>query len=195
MQVSDKTTGELLTLDTLTWESALSLGTSAREAGDRAKWDLGDLGAIVAAKWQRHSVKAFASEIGMENSKRLYEYISVAEFWSKDARAEFTKLSWSHFREASRHDLDIDAATLWLTEASDKNWPVGALREAITGDPREPITRRALYGCRLVQADGTRVLLEMPISDVARLKDTLKLPGSELEMRISWQEKREAVTA
>lgn len=181
---------EAPTLEAVTWGEMLALGVEARKAGDQSRWDLGDLGQIVARKWQQNSIKKFAKEIGMDNHKRMYEYVAVSSFWPKSSRADFPALSWSHYRETSRHGLPIEAARAWLEQANDKNWPVDALREAITGDPNEPITRRKSFDCTLRQADGQRVLLEMIQSDVMDLKDSLKSPEAELELRITWKEPR-----
>lgn len=181
-----------IALAELTWEGAIELGAIARQAGDQARWDLGDIGAIVAHKWQRDSVKKFAGQIGLDNHKRLYEYMSVSEFIPKSARGGFPTLSWSHWREVSRHSLTLEQALSYMAEASDKNWPVAALREAITGNPDEPITRRKSFECDVADYDvaGKSVQVKLNYLDITDFADMMDRDSVTIELRVSWQEAR-----
>lgn len=184
--------GGALALETLTWDEALTQGVDLREQGDTVRWELGDLGNVVAAKWQRNSLKKFASEIGLENHKRLYEYVQVSTYWKSQHRADFPTLSWSHFREAARHSLPLEKALEWMTQASDKNWPVAALREAITGNPNEPITRRKSFEGKITDYYAQKAQVRFDLRTYLEFSDLCELinAGAEVELRVSWQEQR-----
>lgn len=141
------------TVDTLTWEEAVTFGSQAWESAEQSKWDLGDIGAIVAHKWQQDSVKKFANSIGMhDNPRRLYEYVSVAQFWTKDARAQFTGCSWSAFRETSRHGLSLERAIDAMKDYGEL--PVAVIRAAITGKPPRPAVTRVEFEAGWFGDDG-----------------------------------------
>lgn len=129
------------TVDALTWDEAITLGSQAWESAEQSKWDLGDIGAVVAHKWQQDSIKKFANDIGMhDNPRRLYEYVEVAQHYPKSARALFPTATWSSWRECSRHGLTPAASLEMMRMHSDK--PVAAIRRAIIGKPSpRPVTR------------------------------------------------------
>lgn len=134
------------TVDTLTWEEAVTLGSQAWESAEQSKWDLGDVGAIVAHKWHDDSIKKFANSIGMhDNPRRLYEYVQVAQHYPKSARALFPNTTWSAYRECSRHGLTLEQSLDALAKHGDK--PVAAIREAIGGQPPAPRLVRREFEC------------------------------------------------
>lgn len=171
------------TLDTLSWEEAITLGAHAWESSEQSKWDLGDIGAIVADKWHDNNLKAFANDIGMfDKPKRLYEYVSVAQFWSKDARAQFPKTSWSAFRELSRHKLTPDRALELLTEHHDK--PVAEIRRIILG---KPSPRPVSVSFPATVTDG----MIWP-KDALGFLNAIGLPGATITVTVSYTEEATA---
>lgn len=140
------------TVDTLTWEEAIAFGSQAWESAEQSKWDLGDIGAIVAHKWQDDSVKKFAESIGMhDNPRRLYEYVQVATHYPKSARALFPKATWSAWRECSRHGLTPAQSMEMMEQHSEK--AVAAIRRAITGNPPRPNVTRVEFEATLDEVD------------------------------------------
>jgi len=151
------------TVDTLTWEEAITIGAAAWESAEESKWSLGDIGAIVAHKWQHDSVKKFANSIGMhDNPRRLYEYVQVAQHYPKSARARFPNTTWSAWRECSRHGLTLEQSLDALAQHGDK--PVAAIREAILGkSPRPPKPTSVTF--EAVVSDGLGTIVRLHVSD------------------------------
>lgn len=150
------------------YQLAVGMGQQAAENMDAGRWTIGDVAATVNKNYGTDMIGSFAKDIGVPVD-RVREYRTVAGFWKKSARAEFSDLplTYSHFRAAMGMG-DIDDAKAMLHAAADGAWSVEKLRLAVrkAAGSDETVWQRVLdadaqitkvYG----QEDGTYVVFRL----------------------------------
>jgi hypothetical protein len=142
------------------WETLVAQGLDAVQVKDGRSWELGDLAGRVAKRYGEDSLGQYATDIRY-NTSTLRDFRRVSAFYPKDVRALFPLLRWSHYRVAMRVK-ELEAALDWLERAANDDWPVDALRDAISavlGEPLKPLKVEGLG--RVVSVQGRRLVLEV----------------------------------
>jgi len=173
------------TIDTLTWDDACTIGERAWEDAEQSKWILGDIGAIVAHKWQgKDTIKNFANSIGMhDNAKRLYDYVGVATHYPREVRERFPNTTWSAFRECSRHGLTLEQSIDALAKHGDK--PVAAIRRAIIGTVRPAARAQRVEFEVTYYASLNQIKVNLHDEFMRTLHDH---PSAKLVLDVTWTE-------
>jgi len=96
------------------------MGMEAREKKDNAQWELGDLACKVKKDYGKDAIGKYAIDIGIVKTT-LQEYKTISSFYEKSARADFLRLSFSHFRLAEKNNTK-EQAIGWLQKADDNDW-------------------------------------------------------------------------
>ena len=120
------------------WESLADAGRAVMTEMDTGRWLAGDLALRVEKCYGTDALGQYAADIGIASKSTLKDYRAVAARYTKDARAAFPALSWSHYRTALRAK---DDAELYLVQAQDNGWPVAELNRQIAaaiGKPAPP---------------------------------------------------------
>ena len=131
------------------WETVVSAGIALAQDMDSRRFEMGDLGALVSARYGENNLGKFAAEIGMARVHTLREYVRVARGWERVTRATYLEagLNWSHFREALRAG---DLAEHWLAQAADNGWPVAEMARQISAALGQPVPPRKLFDAEAV---------------------------------------------
>jgi len=110
------------------WESLVLDGIDARQRGDAAAWELGDLACQVQTAYGKRTLENYAGAVGV-NFSALQWYSRVAARFEKLTRVSFSSLTWSHFRlVAPKRVLDPES---WLEKAQRYGWSVAQLEAAL----------------------------------------------------------------
>lgn len=161
------------------WSALVSAGIAITDAHDRNRWTLGDLGIKVERRYKSDSLGKFASEIKVQPAT-MYDYVACSVFYDEERREAFPSLSWSHYRAAMKAG-DPESAVGWLVRASDENWAVGVLSEAIrlaSGEGKKPVKLVEFAGQLAVihpcySAFGELVGYELTFTASAELRETI----------------------
>lgn len=121
--------GITVPLETMDFESLLSLAMQARELYDEARWILGDIARVVVQKFGFKELDEFATKVGVAKDS-LLRYREVAERVHSPLREKYKLLSWSHFRTA----VAQPEPEKWLEKAADGEWGVERLQVEIKKD-------------------------------------------------------------
>jgi hypothetical protein len=109
--------GTNINLYQLDYEALLSLGMTAREAYDEARWIIGDIAAVIHQKFGYPGLEDFATKVGIPKSS-IDRYREVARKIPVEMREEYKKLSWTHFRAVAAQPN----AKEWLEKADQNDW-------------------------------------------------------------------------
>lgn len=121
---------------------------------DAGKWRLGDLACQVKddARYGDKAMADFASDIRRPGrTVRLYQEMSA--FWPSGTRCQFPMFSRQHYREAMRVD-DLELAIELLEVATDENWQIQTLTDAVHDILGKPPVKRALLEVEIVGDAG-----------------------------------------
>lgn len=127
------------------WEALADAGRAVMTEMDTGRWLAGDLALRVEKCYGTDALGQYAADIGIASKSTLKDYRAVAARYTKDARAAFPALSWSHYRTALRAK---DDAELFLVQAQDNGWPVAELNRQIAAAIGKPVPPRLLYSGR-----------------------------------------------
>jgi hypothetical protein len=142
------------------WETLVAAGLDAVQVKDGRSWELGDLAGRVAKRYGEDSLGQYATDIRY-NTSTLRDFRRVAAFYPPDTRTMFPLLRWSHYRVAMRVQ-DLESALDWLEQAADHDWPVDALRDALSAAVGEPLKPLKVEGQgRVVRIEGRTLVLEV----------------------------------
>jgi hypothetical protein len=136
------------------WETCVSTGIVLAQNLDAGRFQMGDLGAVVATRYGDQSLAKFSAEIGLPRVNTLRQYVRVARAYEPGIRIQYLDagLNWSHFRIAL---ADPDRAEYWLAKAADDSLPVAALARAIKEATGKPVPPKLLYSGRGMIEDPT----------------------------------------
>ena len=123
------------------WESLADAGRAVMTEMDTGRWLAGDLALRVEKCYGTDALGQYAADIGIASKSTLKDYRAVAARYTKDARAAFPALSWSHYRTALRAK---DDAELYLVQAQDNGWPVAVMAREIAAAIGKPVPPRKL---------------------------------------------------
>lgn len=124
------------------WESLADAGRAVMTEMDTGRWLAGDLALRVEKCYGTDALGQYAADIGIASKSTLKDYRAVAARYTKDARAAFPALSWSHYRTALRAK---DDAELYLVQAQDNGWPVAELNRQIAAAIGKPAPPKLLW--------------------------------------------------
>lgn len=107
---------------------------NARKAMDIGRWLLGDyVRRLITdfSKYRECTIEKFADAVTID-AKRLYEYASMASFYSLEKREELAELhlSYTHYREARRLRT-IEKAVEFLKAIALNRWTIQQTRDAL----------------------------------------------------------------
>lgn len=94
------------------WESICELGAAAEAEMDERRWIQGDLSELIGMSYSDDLIGEFAKRCKVAK-KTMYERRQVSAFYTKSARADFSSLGYSIFRQGLKLKT-LTRALRWL---------------------------------------------------------------------------------
>jgi len=160
------------------WDDVINTGIEIVALGTESYWMLGRLANRVAdmrfdspdLESHKKSFKSFCAELG-QGYQTVKDAARVDRLVKPSMRAEFPFMSYGHWRELTKRGKHSpEELREWAAKASDNNWSVTKLREAVSGrnvydQPMHPtkLMRRMVGNCKdAVEMDWVRVWKDEP---------------------------------